>query len=281
MAIQYENVKPALGALVHARRSDFADPDFAREFLDLLDGRAVAVFPEIGLSDEEQLVFTDLLGERSEFACKAPGGGDETDGSDVYKITLDPKLRSGLEYVLATYFWHMDGVTVEVDPPRATLLSAREVAAEGGQTEFASTLAAFAALPETEQAKLESLRAIHSVYAGVRPILDMDIARSDFGNAGIQAEQPLVWTHESGHKSLILGVQVEEIVGMPMAEGRAFIARLLEWATRPEFRYRHEWKKGDLVVWKNLAAMHRVIPYAADSGRLMHRTSLAHFRVTA
>ena len=62
---------------------------------------------------------------------------------------------------------------------------------------------------------------------------------------------------------------------------RALIQRLMEWATQPDFKYRHDWREGDLVMWKNLAALHRVAPYQVDSNRLMHRTSLATMKVHA
>ncbi|MCP5403866.1 MAG: TauD/TfdA family dioxygenase [Novosphingobium sp.] len=279
MAINYDIVKPRIGAAVHADRAQLRDPDFARECLELLDERAVLVFPEIGLTDEEQLAFTDMLGERSVFASRVPT--DDGEETEFYKITLDPKIKKDNQYVLATFFWHMDGVTVESDPPKATLLSARQVSAEGGETEFANTFAAYEALPDKEKARLESLRVVHSVYAGVRPILDYSVTPEEWGGESVKTEQPLVWTHESGRKSLLLGVQMESIVGMELVEGRALISRLLEWATQPEFKYRHKWSEGDLVIWKNLGAMHRVIPYDAASGRLMHRTSLANMKVAA
>ncbi len=279
MPIRHEIVKPTVGALVHAEKRDLRDAEFARDCLDLLDERAVLVFPGIGVDDDEQLAFTDLLGERDDFARKAPGG--EGEDSDFYKVTLDPDVVGDKQYVLATYFWHMDGVTVREDPPKATLLSARQIAPDGGQTDFASTAAAFAALAPEVQAQLEDLRTYHSVFSGVRPLLDFSVTPESWGGVPSRVEHPLVYTDESGHKSMLLGVQVEEIAGMNLPESRALIARLMEWATQLEFRYRHEWSVGDLVIWKNLSAMHRVIPYAADSGRLMHRTSLAKLRVPA
>jgi alpha-ketoglutarate-dependent taurine dioxygenase len=88
-------------------------------------------------------------------------------------------------------------------------------------------------------------------------------------------ERPLVWTQESGKKSMLLGVTMDKIVGMHVAEGRALLARLLEWSVQPAFQYRHQWQEGDLVIWDNCVALHRVIPFAATSGRMMHRTSIA------
>jgi alpha-ketoglutarate-dependent taurine dioxygenase len=61
---------------------------------------------------------------------------------------------------------------------------------------------------------------------------------------------------------------------MPVPEGRALLSRLLEWTVQPEFKYRHEWEEGDLVIWNNHHTLHRVIPYDVSSGRIMRRTSI-------
>src|SRR5207244_168356 len=62
------------------------------------------------------------------------------------------------------FFWHIDGVHDAV-PQKATLLSAREVAEEGGDTEFATTYAAYDALPDAEKERLDGLRVVHSFAA--------------------------------------------------------------------------------------------------------------------
>jgi alpha-ketoglutarate-dependent taurine dioxygenase len=48
----------------------------------------------------------------------------------------------------------------------------------------------------------------------------------------------------------------------------------MEWAGQPDFSYRHEWEEGDFVIWNNCGVMHRVVPYDADCGRTMHRTTI-------
>ncbi|MDG2001736.1 MAG: TauD/TfdA family dioxygenase [Novosphingobium sp.] len=282
MAIRYEHAKPLVGAIVDADKAQFADAQFADECRELLEERTVLIFPEANLSDEEQIVFSDLLGMRSDYGANMQEDGeDEDESSEIYQVTLDPEIKMDTQYVYATWFWHMDGVTAMQDPPAATLISARNVAGDGGQTEFASTIAAYETLPDKQKAMLGELRASHSVYAGVRPLLDYSIRPEDWDGTYSKFDHPLVWTHESGRKSLVLGVQMEQIVGMKMIEARAMIQRLMEWATQPDFKYRHNWQEGDLVMWKNLGAMHRVAPYKVDSGRMMHRTSLARMKVPA
>jgi alpha-ketoglutarate-dependent taurine dioxygenase len=269
--MQVENVKPTIGSIVHVERPALFSDETAQRCLDLLEERQVLVFPRINLSDKEQLAFTDKLGARVNFTNRVPGGDNAA--KDVYTITLDPKINTEPEYVLGTYFWHMDGITVPIPPPKASVLSARRVAAKGGQTEFASTYAAYQALPEEEKAELDGLRVLHSVTAAVREVAtpeSLDPYRRE-----LKQEQPLVWKRKSGRKSLIIGYTADYVLNMPKADGRALLARLLEWTAQPAFTYRHYWQEGDLVVWDNCGALHRVIPYSADSGRTMHRTSVA------
>ncbi len=271
MKVRVEDIKPAIGSIVHVERSSLLDDDVVQRCLELLDERQVLVFPRIGLSDKEQLAFTDKLGARVNFTNRVPGG--DRAAKDVYTITLDPKINNEPEYVLGTYFWHMDGITVDMPPPKASVLTARKVAPKGGQTEFASTYAAYQALPEQEKAELEGLRVLHSVTAAVREVAtpeSLDPYRRE-----LRHEHPLVWKRQSGRKSMIIGYTADYVVNLPRADGKALLARLLEWTAQPAFTYRHYWQEGDLVVWDNCGALHRVIPYSADSGRTMHRTSVA------
>ena len=85
---------------------------------------------------------------------------------------------------------------------------------------------------------------------------------------------PLVWTQGSGRRSLVLGTHADEIVGQSLPEGRSLLARLTEWCAQRQFTYSHQWQEGDFVVWNNCGVMHRVVPYDAESGRMMHRTTI-------
>jgi alpha-ketoglutarate-dependent taurine dioxygenase len=277
MKVQVENIKPAIGSIVRFERSALLDDDVAQRCLELLEERQVLVFPRINLSDKEQLAFTDKLGARVNFTNRVPGG--DSAAKDVYTITLDPKINNEPEYVLGTYFWHMDGITVDMPPPKASVLSARRVAPKGGQTEFASTYAAYQALPEEDKAELEGLRVLHSVTAAVREVATPESL--DPYRRALKHEHPLVWKRKSGRKSMIIGYTADYVVNLPRADGKALLARLLEWTAQPAFTYRHYWQEGDLVVWDNCGALHRVIPYSADSGRTMHRTSVAGVEAVA
>ncbi|MCB2080427.1 MAG: TauD/TfdA family dioxygenase, partial [Novosphingobium sp.] len=245
--LRIEPIKPAVGAVVHADRAMFADPYFAAQCVDLLEKHIALVFPRVGLSDDEQLAFTDMLGERVNFTDTVPGG--DLSQQDVYTITLNPEVNTDPEYVLGSMFWHADGIVSDIPPPKYTLLSCRRPPNKDGQTEFCNTVAAWQALPEEEKAELEGLRVVHSIQAALREFMTPD--EIDPVKRDMKHEHPLVWTQQSGRKSLLLGIHADYIVGMPKAQSRALLARLTEWAAQPAFTVRHTWQEGDFAMWDN------------------------------
>lgn len=274
MTVTVEPVKPHIGALIHVSADHLLDEETIKTVRRELERRGVLVFPRINVTDELQLAFTDRLGERVNFTRKVPGSDAET--PDVYKITLDRRLNTEPDYVLGTFFWHIDGITIDQPLPKATILSARKLSASGGATEFANLYAAWDLLPEEEKREYENLRAIHSVEAAVRPVHGhpSEERRARYKALAAVMEQPLAWTHEDGRKSLLIGTHADGIVGMPGPHGRALLTRLQQWAAQPDLVYTHKWTEGDLVIWNNQGVMHRVVPYT-DEGRVMHRTTIA------
>jgi len=80
----------------------------------------------------------------------------------------------------------------------------------------------------------------------------------------------------NGRKALYVGAHASHIRGMPEEEGRALLAELLDFATQPDFVYRHTWRVGDLVMYDNRAVLHRARPYAiTEHPRVLHRTTVA------
>ena len=231
-----------------------------------LDTHGVLVFRDLHLDDATQVAFSKRLGRVEVF-----GKGVHP---EIFRITLDPAKNPMAAYLRGTFDWHIDGCTDDV-PIMATILSAHAVAESGGETEFASTYTAFDDLTDEEKERCLSLRVVHSFEAAQRMIND-DPSPEELAlwRKRPSKEHPLVWTHESGRRSLVLGATTSHVVGMDVEEGRALLADLLARATTPERVYRHEWAVGDLVIWDNRGVLHRACPYDAASPRDMHRTTL-------
>jgi alpha-ketoglutarate-dependent taurine dioxygenase len=274
MSVTIEPIKPLIGGRVRVDKGRLCDDEVVEAVRAALEDRGVLVFPQISVSDQEQLAFTDRLGERVNFTRRVPGS--DASAPDVYKVTLDKKINTEPDYVLGTFFWHVDGVTMDMALPKATLLSARSLSNTGGATEFANLFAAYDRLPDSEKREIEDLRVIHTLEASIRPVWGHPSQEriERWRGMAFPMEHPLVWTHADGRKSLLLGTHADGIVGMPGPHGRALLWRLQQWAAQPDFVYRHDWQVGDLVIWNNEGLMHRVTPYT-DTGRVMHRTSIA------
>jgi alpha-ketoglutarate-dependent taurine dioxygenase len=277
MSVTFEPIKPDVGSFAHVDRDHLLDAGVLDQVRAKLEERGVLVFPRIDVSDEQQLAFTDAIGGRADFmSSKSSVPGHDAAAKDVYKITLDRTINTEPDYVLGTFFWHIDGLLVDIPLPKATVLSARQLSDSGGSTEFANLYAAWEGLPEDEKRELEGLRVIHSIEAAVRPVFGTPPAErlERYRTMAPMMEHPLVWAHDDGRKSLLIGTHADGIIGQPGPHGRSTLVRLQQWAAQPAFTYRHNWQVGDLVVWDNEGMMHRVVPYT-DEGRVMHRTSIA------
>jgi alpha-ketoglutarate-dependent taurine dioxygenase len=246
-----------------------SDATSSDAILDALEDSGVLVFRGLGLDPEAQVAFCRRLGE----VDHSSDGHHPVAG--IYPITLNPAKNSSAAYLKATFDWHIDGCTPMGDecPQKATILSAVQVAEWGGETEFANSYAAYEALTPEEQDRFGNLRVVHSLEASQRRVTPNPSAEqlARWRSRRIH-EHPLVWTHRSGRKSLVLGASADYVVGMDLEQGRALLDELLERATAKV--YSHSWSVGDTVIWDNRGVLHRAAPYDPDSSREMLRTTV-------
>jgi alpha-ketoglutarate-dependent taurine dioxygenase len=278
MSATVTRLTPQLGVEITGLSGrDLMNRDAADACLGALHEYGVVVYRDAHIDDDDLVAFSRLLGE----VAVTPTG--EHEYPEIQTITLDPaKTNSQLAaYRQGNFLWHIDGATSEI-PQKGTLLSAHEVDEAGGDTEFASTYAAYNALPAPEQAEIEELCVLHSFAAAqhrANPNAP-ETERAAWSEVPTRVH-PLVWTHQDGRKSLLLGATAAEVVGLPPAEGRALLDRLLDWSIQPQFVLRHHWRRGDLVTWDNTGMLHRALPFDPTSPRLLHRTTLLGEEVVA
>jgi alpha-ketoglutarate-dependent 2,4-dichlorophenoxyacetate dioxygenase len=140
------------------------------------------------------------------------------------------------------------------------MLHARVVPPVPADTEYADTRAAYDALDDEMKERLEGLQVHHSI-AYSRQTLGFEFSAEEAERlAG--AVHPLVRTLPgTGRKSLYVASHASSIIGWPVPEARLLLRDLIEHATQPQFRYRHAWRVGDLVIWDNRCTMHRGLAY--------------------
>jgi alpha-ketoglutarate-dependent taurine dioxygenase len=266
VALSTTDINELIGTEITADKAALLSGEHASTIRDLLESRGVLVFPKLGFSDEEQIAFTETLGT---FAA-------EHRGEKLYKVSLDTEVNKQADYLKGSLYWHLDGTMNDV-PILASLLQSVALGnPDEGDTEFCNTYAAYDALSDEDKAEIEGLTVMHSAWNTLfyyEPEPDIRTLRQM--QAIGDRELPLVWTHSSGRKSLVLGATARHVVDMDFRKSAELLVRLRAWATSPQFVYRHKWSVGDLVIWDNTGTMHRATPYDPAAGRLLQRTKLA------
>ncbi len=241
-----------------------------------MDRYAVLVFRDQRFGDADQLAFARRFdGELHAKTGSAVLGrnrfGDEalTDISNVDEngelLKTGDRRRA---YALGNRLWHTDA-SFQDPPGRYSMLHARVLPQTAPDTEFADLRAAYDELDSSLKSTLEGLRAHHSI-AYSRQTLGFEFSKAEEEQLK-GAVHPLVRTNpRTGRRSLYLASHASRVVDWPVPEGRLLLRELIEHATQPRFVYRHAWRPGDLVIWDNLATMHRATRF--DDAR--HRREL-------
>ena len=266
MTFDTVDLTPRIGTEIRTDLATLLSGRHARGLRELLEQRGVLLFRDIAISDEQQLAFGQTLGKtREEYGIK------------VTPITIDRKASPRFaEYARGTEHWHIDGTYTEL-PPLASILRPIVLAPTGGQTEFASTYAAYDDLSDAEKRLFDTLEVVHVQEAMMRAVFPDPTAEqlSMWGEKAVPAKtHPMVWHHRSGRKSLLLAITAVRVAGMAQAESDALLARLRAWSEKRDYVYRHQWRMGDMLIWDNTGTMHRVLPYDYASGRLLRRVTL-------
>jgi taurine dioxygenase len=129
-----------------------------------------------------------------------------------------------------------------------------EIPSAGGGTSVANMRAAYAALPEDERRRLDTLTTVNSLDAD-----HTDTRAEDIERFGKPVVHPMVRTHPvHGSRAVYFHIsKAMYIDGMTPEASKAYMADLIERMTRPELVYHHAWRKGDVLVIDDRATMHR------------------------
>jgi taurine dioxygenase len=173
--------------------------------------------------------------------------------------------------------WHTDH-SYDAIPAMGSILVARTLPSTGGDTLFASMIAAYDALSEETKDKIAGLKAVHSnrhVF-GAKAFYGHE-RNADFKHDGVgEAVHPVVITHPlSGRKSLYVnpGFTIK-FEGQTREESQPLLHTLFAHAMRPEFTTRFSWKAGSIAFWDNRASWHFALNDYQGEERVMHRVTI-------
>ncbi len=191
-------------------------------------------------------------------------------------------------------FWHSD-LSYKKEPSLLSALYAVEVPVKDnkvlGDTNFTSTTAAYDALPEAMQQRLQGMKNVHSYRfyrernaqaqkedqtRGGRTIQEHTPTAEQLASVP-DVETPIVRTHPvTKRRGLFINeAHTSQIVGLDKAESDALLREICQHIIKPEFQYLHQWQPGDLLMWDNCSAQHKAnFDYDLPLRRLMYRTTV-------
>lgn len=223
----------------------------------------VVVIPGQDIDDEQQMAFAQRFGPLEttravvDVEKQRLKNGLMNDISNLDEkgeiLAADDRRRF---FNLGNRLWHSDS-SFKATPAKHSLLHARSIPPEGGDTEFADMRAVWEALPAMMQEQVRDLVCDHSLIFS-RALLGFAEFTEAERRKFAPVPQRLVRRHvESGRLSLFLSSHIGRIHGMPTPEALMLLRDLMEHATQRQFVYAHRWAVGDLVMWDNRCTMHR------------------------
>ena len=268
MALDIRPLHPVFAAEIYGLDlRDAPDADLVAQIDAAMNQYAVVVLRDQDIDDDQQYAFAKALGPLEPNRATVDAHLHRLKHREMADISnLDPEgailaadNRRRL-FNLGNRLWHSDS-SFKATPAKYSMLHARIIPPEGGETEFADMRAAWDALPDATKAVIEPLVCDHSLLYS-RALLGFDKfteqERIDFA----PVPQRLVRRHAgSGRRSIYLSAHIGNIYGWPRPEAMALIRDLTEHATQRQFVYSHTWRLHDLVIWDNRCTMHRARPF--------------------
>lgn len=276
MALKLRKLSYALGAEVcdidvAAPMSETQFGDIYQAFLD----NGILLFRDQDITREQHIEFSRRFGELDKHDSLPRDRHPQY--PELLLVTNEPNADgtpSNSRYTGRS--WHSDMSFTPV-PSLGSLLKSWTVPEVGGDTLFANMTLAYDTLSDGMKQLIADLHGIQ--LAGTRKInhapTGMErLAEQKKLNPPIA--QPVVRTHpETGKKALYLGDKVKRFDGMTEEESQPLIKYLNAHATQPEFLYRHQWRKNDILVWDNRCTMHQALgDFDETQRRHMERTTV-------
>ncbi len=243
---------------------------------DAFETHSLLVFRDQQIADDIQVAYSRAFGPLE--LTKAASLGENSFYSRLTNVgqqgeIVPPDHRQVL-IAKANALWHTDS-SFKKTPALASVLTARVLPGEGGETEYTSTRLAWERLPADMQEKLTDAVATHS-YANSRDQIHPDLANAEERKALPPVRWRLNWRNPANdRRALYVASHAYAIDGMDDRDARQLLAQLLDEATRPKFVYSHKWRQGDAVMWDNRAMLHRGRPWDYSRERSMVRTTIS------
>jgi len=277
MPLTIRPVTPAVGAEISGvNLSRLSEAEFT-QIEHAWNRHGALLFRDQQISDDDLLAFSRRFGDLDPPPVQEHGRQSPEGYPDVYVVSnvLDDKGAPIGALGAGEAVWHTD-MSYLPTPPDASMLYSLEVPPSGGDTWVLGMQAAWTTLPDALKTRVRGRRIKHDGTYNSGGYLRKGVTPSDDPHTAPGAWHPAVLRHPvTGAPSLFLGRRRNSYIeGLAPAESDALLDALWAHIDRPDLRYQHRWRVGDLLLWDNRSTMHRRDPFDNATRRVMHRTQI-------
>jgi taurine dioxygenase len=271
--LQVNPVHPVLGAEIIGLdlSRELGDAEF-RNVRDAFNRYSVVVFrDQQTLTPAQQVAFSRRFGELEIHVLRH---FLHPEFPEILLVSNEQHDGKNIGLADAGRYWHSD-LSYKAEPSLGSLLCAKVLPAEGGDTLFASMIAAYERLPGLLRARLDGLRAEHAYAARMATQGRPELSAAQRAEVPPVAH-PVVRVHpETGKRALFVNEGfTTRILGIPEAESRDILEKLFAAERAKDIIYRHKWRPGDMVMWDNRALIHLAAGCPPEMARTMYRTTI-------
>jgi len=270
------------------------DPDERHRLNQAFDDHGLLIFEDVDPTPKMQVAISTVFGPLKDHPSTATprAGGDDMVG--VIEIRHRPNeggvIRLDGRQLSQWLPWHFDHCYND-QLNRAGVLRAVEIPPDGGMTGFVDGIALYGAVSPEVRDQIEGEMVIYAMDVILdnlrfgRPADFVELHASpqaadvmtEFAHRP-RAIHPAVWTRASGEKVLHVSPWMAKgIEGRDQSEADALLTEVCDAIVEAAqgLSYFHRWEPSDMVIWDNWRILHSVSGSSPDSGRCMHRTTIA------
>jgi len=245
------------------------------EIQQALIDRTVVVFRDQDLTESQHIAIANKFGKAQDSSRAAFGKLPDYPEIDVLESSEAQPPHGTRD------LWHTDFAGTE-KPSMGTLLYARDIPSEGGDTIWVNTIAAYEALSDRMKAHIDGLHAYHDNFQPYSEHANPGLWEGENFEYNKKIREiyrpplhPVVRTHPvTGKKGLFVNESMTTFIdGIDRRESDFILRFLFDHIRAPEFQYRHNWKINDLIIWDNRLSVHYAL-FDYKEHRLMHRIVL-------
>ncbi len=236
----------------------------------LFETHSALLFRDQSMTPETHMRITRFFGPIEDRKADERKKGEVFEIPEVSNITEDGGVTGEMDLhtlnLKANMLWHSDSTFMPV-PALTNVLTAHVVTRTGGETQLASTRAAFADMTEARQQALRKMVFRHH-YSQSRARISKELAAMPMFHKWPEQRWPAVWPNPvNGAEAIYVASHVRGIHGMQDAAAMDLVDALVADCTEPAYVYTHSWSPGDVLIWDQRAVLHRATPWPMTEPR--------------